>query len=60
MVPFKANVPAAYFCLFSDPCTDSYNCHRILKDIEGFLPRGKEGLDGITDSMDMNLSKLWK
>ena len=42
MVPFKANVPAAYFCLFSDPCTDSYNCHRILKDIEGFLPRGKE------------------
>ena len=42
MVPFKANVPAAYFCLFSDPCTDSYNCHRILKDIEAFLPRGKE------------------
>ena len=42
MVPFKANVPAAYFCLFSDPCTDSYNCHWILKDIEGFLPRGKE------------------
>ena len=42
---------------------DSFEKTRMLGKIEGRRRRGRQRmrlLDGITDSMEMNLSRLWK
>ena len=38
---------------------DSFEKTLMLGKIEGRRRRGRQRMDGITDSMDMSLSKLW-
>ena len=40
--------------------TDSFEKTLMLGKIEGRRRRGQQRMDGITNSMALNLSKLWK
>ena len=40
--------------------TDSFEKTLMLGKTEGRRRRGQQRMDGITDSMALNLSKLWK
>ena len=42
------------------PRADSFEKTLMLGKIEGRRRRGQQRLDGITDSMDMGLSRLWE